>query len=365
MSTMSVVPNIYVIVSKLPTLALTSGDQINEIMLCCLFSRFAHVYYNDQFFDPKVKGFGLNRKKVSIPQRKYDLYYIRNNYEIWKNVPNPKVWVAVPYFKNTFEESAAIGIYTKVWRDHLLKNHITLRNTIYHQNISSPKKVLYLPQANFTRFSPKQNHEKTLEIRKKIGGDFIIGYFGKVSKSCFPYSMINILPKLKEKFKDKKITYVVGGRFSFNKEITGGKILPFISNFQMPYYLCACDVIVCSYFHPQCNYAGSRHTIEAMSCGVPIIMGDFLARKEIVGEDYPLFWENKKANSMPSIYHEEYLMETLSKLITDKPYYQEIKNYLLKNSIKYSPNAVTEILKDQVLSLIKGKPSLLESKSKK
>jgi hypothetical protein len=143
---------IYHLLTKQTTLVPDRGDKINEISFLTALSQFADVYYNEQRFQPDLPDYGIQNKPIRPPKGHYDLYIIRNNLEIFRACPHPKVWVASPYIQEAFEEADAVFTFTEAWK-HGLENFNTLpdaASTYFHDNypadLKVPQKVINIGQ---------------------------------------------------------------------------------------------------------------------------------------------------------------------------------------------------------------------------
>jgi len=345
--------NIFVLISNQKTLSPIKGDVINEIVIYKMMSKFANVYYNNQLFHPNKNGYGIKALPINSPTKKYDLYYIRNNYNIWRQCPQPKITTALPFIKDQFINSKAIITYTDAWRDEIKIPSNLIRFKFYKKPIVKPKLALTFPQAFEDIFKPLQDNPITKKIRSKMKADFVIAYFGRMVDNCYPHSLLNVIPILKRKFPKINIKVVFAGPNNMKKKLPNWvSFLGIIPHSNMPYYLSACDVYVCNYHHYECNFYGSRHTIECMATGLPIICANFKARKEILGEEYKLFWDYKEhVGARFGLKAELQLFNHLSKLITDKDFKKEISHYLIKRSSKYSSENISKQIHEKIIKL--------------
>ncbi len=109
-------PKIYVLHAHLASLQPTSGDRIETIRFMKTLSQFGDVFYND---DPVLfdrPDLGLTRTSVELPQRNYDLYYVRANHEIFRRLPGPKITMAYPYDPEIYAMADAIVVTTSEWK---------------------------------------------------------------------------------------------------------------------------------------------------------------------------------------------------------------------------------------------------------
>ena len=91
----------------------------------------------------------------------------------------------------------------------------------------------------------------------------------------------------------------------------------------MPSATAACDVLL-SNEQPEANWAGSVKPLEAMACGVPIVLSKRPSRVDQLGEDYPLYFNN-----------EDDLAQKVVRLYEDKPFYADVQRYLRERSVRF------------------------------
>lgn len=349
-------PKIYCLLTTVKALRTSSGDTINEILLLKCFSTFADVYYNNQLFRPKKKNFGLKEMRIKAPSRKYDLCYVRGNATIFNKCPKPKIWMAVPYEKGIFARAAAVVTLTETWKNAILEQNKTLIKSIYQRGFSVPKRIITLPQAYSPVFQPYQNHARTLELRKKIGGDFIIGNFGRIVKSCYPFSFFHIIPQILEKYKDKNIKIIFAGNTEFiknKKNFPFISFLPHIRHEDVPFYISACDMVTSNQRHDQSHFCGSRQILEAMACGTPVLTGDFKVRKEQLGENYPLFWKHRTNKGREPEEAEEQMIAHISKIIEDPEFKDQVSQHLISRSHLFSMGAISKKIETTIKGLLR------------
>jgi glycosyltransferase involved in cell wall biosynthesis len=173
-----------------------------------------------------------------------------------------------------------------------------------------------------------------------IGGEFIIGHFGRVANSCYPHSFLHILPRILERFPHVRVMFAHKKVPIKNKNI---KTVSF-SYSKMPYAISACDLILYNYRDGQGHIAGSMKILEAMACGVPVLSPRYDARVEELGCDYELFYpyydicETNAAPTQDRFPEEiEYKMFNLiSSVITDSELRDRISKKMIERSKFYS-----------------------------
>ena len=311
--------------------------------------------------------YGILDKPIKLPENIYDLYYVRNNPKIFIQLPHPKVWVGSPYIPKCFEQADAIITFTDAW-NYKLKNHnkgivpkIKLC-TLYQGQITSPNKVITFHQSYDEKFEyGLKNTEMCQNIQKMFGGqnssnDFIIGHFGRVSESCYPHSLLHILPKIFDKHPNKNIKIIFCGFKNQQKVKINSKyinIFPGFSRNHMPYAISACDLILSNYRDPTAHYGGSQHILEAMACGIPILTGDFDVRKEQLGDDYELFWNFIPNGNRATPHAEKQMINHISKLINDLDFRKSIIRKLLERAKFYTISENVKRLERDINNLVR------------
>jgi len=252
-------------------------------------SNFADVYYSGRRFDPNLPNFGMRDYKSTIlemaRQQKYDAYYVRNNPKLFRKLKGKKIYYASPFNKKCFNQANAITTHT----DSLTKR---LRNGIdthgYPKNYKNDN-VYTFHQIVDPMFKPLQDHPRTKKIRESLGGGFIMGHFGALRKSCFPYSFSKILPNIKKEYPEVNVVFSTKKSQNcpdlLNRHIKERSF----SYEDMPYAISACDLILYNFRGTDGHFVGSMKILEAMSCGVPVFSPRFDARVEELGEDYEMF----------------------------------------------------------------------------
>jgi len=144
--------------------------------------------------------------------------------------------------------------------------------------------VKNVSQAVADQFVPLRSHPYTQEIRKKMGGSFIIGHFGRIVRSNHPTALVHLIPKLEK----DGIKVIFGSGKGQVSSVLGQNKMHFDYE-DMPFAISACDLRVLSNWGSEGDICGSGKVLEAAACGVPIICGGSPARREFFGNNYPLF----------------------------------------------------------------------------
>jgi len=274
------------------TLAPTKGDFVTEIGILKALSRFAQVYYSGTLFRPDAPGYGLVPYKGPIEARvtgNYDLYYIRANKNVFLRVPRgkPRIWMAAPYDLECYDKATAIATFSDAWTRGLRVSRpffwIPPGERRPRPNAVTVNQVLE------DMFHPLQYSARSKEIRKSIGGQFIIGHFGRLVHSNYPYALECLLPHLKKKLPHVHI--LLATTRNSMMDLPGSPLIhrEIFSHWKVPYAISACDLIIMGNYGQDWDVCGSTKVIEAAACGVPILLGYSAARAELLGEDYT-YW---------------------------------------------------------------------------
>jgi len=337
--------NIYCQYSTAKTLTPIKGDFINEISLLIALDKFANVYYSGTLFNPKSKNYGLvdylEPIETRMNKREYDFYYIRANYKCFITIPKdkPTMWLFAPYNEYCFNNATIIATFCESAANAIRsKNSPPWLPKVKWGNGYKNVKTIY--QTIEEKFRPLQGHPTTQAIRKSLGRGFIIGHLGQCKKVSYPYALLRILPELIKKY---NVKFLVASS-SIQTNIVASPLVK-RRNFnynEMPYALSACDLIILSTWTLGWDYSGCRRLLEATACGVPVILGDSLARREYLGDDYPLFMPsfNREANNhilLPKLIARDSknLMRILNQIIPDKIKRLEIGKELRNKAIPF------------------------------
>jgi glycosyltransferase involved in cell wall biosynthesis len=355
---------IYYLIVKLPQIQPVSGDRITELSIIRRLSKYHDVYYNNQLIDFSKPNLGQKNKKAHAPDRNYDIYWIRNNDNLLLKCNGIKVRVAQPYNEQAYENIDILVTQTVSWKKKMLKynnSEYEESNNIYPKhNIHIPKYILPVVQTVPDFFKPCRDKKKIARIRKELVGDadFIIGHFGRIMRSCYPFSLIHILPRVIEKYKHLKIKLILCDN-SQRIKIDTTKYDFLETKYKIPYnempdYISAVDLITSDYRAPTANWSGCMHVLEAMACEVPILCGDFDVRKEQLGEDYPLFWKYVKNTGRLGEEAEEQIFNNICKVIDNRNgFIGTIKKGFRKRIQVYRDDYQAKILHTQLVRLYK------------
>lgn len=333
---------IYALLGTSTCLPARGGDLINEARFFRTLSAFADVYYNGQLFRADAADYGLKDIPIHVPTAGYDLYYVRANKAVFEQLPHPKACLALPYDEDIYEEADALFTTTKTWADMLTKfsPDFPPRSWLkgwYGNEIVSPKRVINIGQTADPSFRPCTGHFEAFRYRAMFGFGFIIGYFGRIAPDTFPGSYFQALPKLKDAI-DHLGTIIAG---NITVEIPKSvRVVGRISYSKMPYALNACDLVLYD-GGDDGNWAGSGKVVDAISCGVPIVLPRKIARMEQLGEDYPMFCDSG-----------DELARKVTRFAKDEGFRSEVKARVLELAETFRPQARALILEPEILSLI-------------
>lgn len=300
----------------------TKGDHITEMNTIKAVSKFADVIYG------------------GVPPPDCDLYYLRACPKALQYIPDnkPVVYFASPWIKECYERADMITTFTDAWTERI-KNGVDIAGFpegLTHKNVQT------VHQTIDDMFKPYKDHARTLQIRNQMGGEFIIGHFGTVREGSYPKFLLKIIDHLKKYHPETNIVFAGDGiEHPLIKKMN-------FDYTDMPYALSACDLVMYNVWRDSGNIGGSLKILEAMACGTPIICPLFDARKEELGEDYPLMydWKNIETGSGEMLYK-------MMLAIRDKDLMKDLSTKLIKRSEFYSMECSSKRLKMLFRDLVK------------
>lgn len=293
-------PKIYVLLAYQPFLQADKGDKINEINTYRILAENFDVYYNNRKFNYNDKKFfGTNPSdKISLPDKDYDLYYVRNNPEIFLELPHPKIYFALPNQQECFKVADGLVFPTRAWAEAMDDLSLGL-DKIYSKEDFIPKQKIVFNQ--LCEPNGYAGNPKIKMLKKVFGNKFLIGHFGRVHSSNPPNPYVRRTNK-------EEVLYV-----GSPKRIPWAKTLHFLRNSEVKYYISACDAILYNQ-DAQGEYCGSLKVMDALAAGVPIFTPRYKARMDELGENYPFYYDKEQLSST-------FIRECVGK-------YPEIRNYL-------------------------------------
>ena len=334
---------IYVALASQKDLSRQAGDVLNEIETYKKFSSFGEVYYNGQLIQWGDPNYGIEPRELSIPNEKYDLYYLRNAPQLYDQCPGPLLIMGYPYDSDVWSNVDGIVVTNHSWKEFLetfnsKSKQERKQDPWYPNSIVQPKHIVVFEQSLATHIKPQQNSKITKMYRCSFGSGFNIGFLGRVDPTCYPHQAIAAINKIRSK--DNRVT------FTFLGNIRDVEIPNWVQTYyrqpmeRMSYVISAFDCLIYDQDMTG-HYMGSNKCLEAMACGVPILVRRYNARIEQFGENYPLYYDDSK--------EAEYL---IMKLKEDTSFASDISEYLLKQSTNYLKENVEQRFKNQVFDFL-------------
>lgn len=281
---------IYYQYAEQKTLAPTKGDYVNELGIMTALSRFAEVYYSGRLFAPNAPyPYNLQEYPGDISKRvpsDCDLYFVRANKSAFYQAPRgkPKLWMASPFDADCYRDATAVAAFTEAWARGLREGRSY--GWMPPEECKPRTNIINMDQVVSDLFRPLKDARKTKEIRASVGGNFIIGHFGRVVASNYPHALFDAWKFVHATFPKTRMLFgITRGTLPNLPGLTSRKF----THSDVPYAISACDLIVLSNWGPEWEICGCGKALESAACGVPVVLGRSEARYELFGEDYPLF----------------------------------------------------------------------------
>ena len=302
------------IVFDQPIINKLNGCINNEIEVMKNLASIHDIYYNDVFINNLINDDSLNIEKLNEqildrksrikidelykenimifkPTENYDCTFVRCSKEehklIFKLIPGKKVF-SHNYEKDIWENEI-IGFQTDV-AAHLAKNkllkYIPDDGTLnyFNRNMVEPKEV-YVRRS----FIPKFIKNEKFTMIKELGlVNFIkVCVIGDINK----FTNFLFLEKIVEKYNtnhEKKIKLIILTQkdIGTNENILclnldKNKYLDFLSN---------CDLAISTWNNPVITYSNSNKVLDCIAVNIPIIMPHSFFCYDVLGFDYPYFY---------------------------------------------------------------------------
>jgi glycosyltransferase involved in cell wall biosynthesis len=303
-------------------LAMTKGDLINECNQIEALSKVADVYYGHKKYLGKY-AFSMKETKQN-----YDVYIIRANKKEFMAVPKnkKKIWIASPYDIECFRNADVIATFTVAWELALKRGMQIVGLNPLGRRFGNARSIC---QCLGYHFKPKQG-SLVKTIRSQLGDvDLVIGHFGRVSKTNYPYLLRAAWPYIKKKF--KRVVLLAG--VTKDKFPLPGVIQHRIPYGKMPDYLSACDVIIINQHGAEWDVCGNLKVKEAAACGIPVILEKSAARVEELGSEYPLFLPR---GTLGKHTHRTMITKLLTRIEIAVELKDDLKSYLVDKMESYT-----------------------------
>lgn len=330
------------------TISSNRGDFINETNTIMALKKFADVFYSG---NSPAKKYPISIEKNML-RGNYDLYIVRNNKTLFSAIPKnkPKIWMSSPYDLECFRKSTAIGAFTKAWENLLREGRIL---GFLNPNGKRFDNVVTIYQTIADEFRPLQNDPKTIRIREEIDADIIVGHFGRIANTTYPYLLLSVWEELISRYPRMKLVFGVnnGKVDTIYKNI----LHKTIAHSDMPYYISACDIVVVSQHGREWDVCGNLKVKEPAACGVPVILQRSLARIEEYGNDYPLFLPESYCDLPITEEKRNCMINKFDQVIEDINFRKDISERLISKMKFYSMEESSKRLEQDILRIISRK----------
>ncbi|RLE41871.1 hypothetical protein DRJ48_04705, partial [Candidatus Woesearchaeota archaeon] len=164
---------------------------------------------------------------------------------------------------------------TKYWARYiynkcnlLLVPTLELCELLQRNGVKTPKRVVFLG-VNTTHFVPPKDKQKAKEAVGLKGNDRVVGYCGRVGREKDLITLYRAFLRARKQIGNLKLLIVGGGVHDWDKLFLSKEdvLFPGPQNNILPYFQ-ALDI----YVLPSLTETTSLSTLEAMSCGVPVLV---------------------------------------------------------------------------------------------
>lgn len=337
---------IYYLFADRPSLQPAGGDSINEFQFAQALAHGFDVHYNGVPVRTEANKLGRNDGQIYLPKPdEYDLVITRACLETFAKLPGPHAAMAIPYDEQVFAEASAVLTTTGPWANLISRYNAepevrALFGNWYPNRIISPKRLVNIGQQPTRHMGPlPADHPRVRRWRLQMGNyPFVIGYFGRVDEA---ETLDIMLESVTTQRVENSIFAIASPRFPLKRNWNAGVIhLGRIPHQEMIYLNNACDVLVGGE-DPANEFLASRKILDAIATRTPILSLPWAARREQLGEDYPLYYRDAKEFSA-----------LIDRLKNDVEFQTQVTSHLDRLAEFHSPDQAAQRLITSVTELI-------------
>ncbi|MFC1647949.1 glycosyltransferase family 4 protein [Nanoarchaeota archaeon] len=165
--------------------------------------------------------------------------------------------------------------------DLLLAPSVGTADLLQHNHINTPKRIVHLG-VDANKFKPGSNNE----LKAKLGfkkNDIIIGYHGRLSREKDLTTLLRAFTRLRSKNKNVGLLIVGDGLKELEKMFSNQtKVVHVPAQKNVQQYLHIMDI----YCLPSLTETTSLSTLEAMLCGLPVVVTETGLVRDYVVDNY-------------------------------------------------------------------------------
>ena len=187
------------------------GDGINELNQIKYLSRFFDIYYNNQLIDLTQPNCNQYKTVIEPPNEGYDIYYVRNNPSVFKQVPRSqtKVYFASPFDEECFAYSDFIACPTESWSS-MLKVPNKNWGILYPDDFATDNAIVLSQKLDPDLIHPLPNTQNAFSTYGIPEKTFKICHFGSLRNSCFPSYFLRFYEQIRNEIKEQISVVFIG-----------------------------------------------------------------------------------------------------------------------------------------------------------
>ena len=300
------------------------GNTENEINIMCFLTQICDVYYNDVYINDildknlyiklnEVNSRLIKHKKagndcyenseIFKPTRDYDFVFFRgdsreSSIELFKKIPEPKIYSN--HYHADFWEKNIVGFQSNI-NAYIARQDI-LKYFEDDSTLSYQSDKMIAPTRTFLRgqFMKKADFYLESEILKtKLNSCFLIGIIGCINKFTSIKKYLPIISNLRTKYANLNISIVILANEiyeDYQEEYI--KIYKNLPNELYLSYVAQFDIVINTWSTNTCIFSGSNKNLDCISMKVPLLCPYSISYADVIGYDYPLFYDLNKSNTL-------------------------------------------------------------------
>ncbi len=292
------------------------------------------VKENDIIFAQDVAFIGsLAIRYARRYKKKIVSFFHQNIWYQYEQLVKKNIWKK---FSRLFK-LIAVNTYNKC--DMLIVPYKSLAEELNNAGIYPKKEVVNLG-LDLNHFSPSKDKDSAKQNVGFRNKDFVIGYVGRISQEKNLGTLLNAFLLLKKQHRNLKMLIVGGGEEKIIKkfDFPDIKVTGFVNDV-IP-YLHAMDVFVM----PSLTETTSLATLEAMACGIPVIVTKVGFMKEYVIRNYSgYFFQRLNPSLLAEKINRLILNKRLRQIMGQNAYSTVINRFSWNKAAKEIANALNKV----------------------